>query len=249
MSRYATHVCPNPKLFRLGWSFADGQPWARRRESLLGKSSRAERERLVGINYRKVQPSKIQPRVCALAFEIASLKYENYCPWLRSVSLATCITSAFLIFQASFLSTAGIHAAIGIAIARARENLAFRCYTTSVTNARTACAVCFDLFDLAGENISSHGQFVRVNQLAKNEPFDISPFFLPELSARCVRACVHTCVHACVRSFRVASCGSLTFELSNRLEATTVSEYRPVIALGYGSCRLTRRVVLGAELI
>jgi len=87
-------------------------------------SCRAERERLVGINYRKVQPSKIQlfPRVCALAFEIASLKYENYCPWLRSVSLATCITSVFLIFQASFLSTAGIQR-IGIAITRARENL------------------------------------------------------------------------------------------------------------------------------
>ena len=83
--------------------------------------------------------------------------------------------------------------------------------------------------------------------MAKNEPFNISPFFFLELSIQCVRACVRR-VHACVQSFRVASCGSLTFELSNRLKAM-MSEYRPVIVLGCGSCRLTRRVVLGAELI
>lgn len=102
---------------------------------------------------------------------------------------------AFLIFQASFLSTAGIHAAIGIAIARARENLAFRCCcTTSVTNARASFVL---IFYLTEENISSHSQFVRVNQLAKNEPFNISPFFLLELSARCVRACVRASTLAC----------------------------------------------------
>lgn len=38
---------------------------------------------------------------------------------------------------------------------------------------------------------------------------------------------------ACARFFRVASRGLLTFELSNRPDA--VSEYRPVIAPGYGS--------------
>lgn len=61
---------------------------SRGRESLLGKPSRA-REGLVGINYRKVQPSKNPALLsCTRFFEIASLKYENYCPWLRSVSLA-----------------------------------------------------------------------------------------------------------------------------------------------------------------
>jgi len=205
---------------------------------------------IVGINYRKVQPSKIQlfPRVCALAFEIASLKYENYCPWLRSVSLATCITSTFLIFQASFLSTAGIHAVIGIVIARVREreNLAFRCCTTSVTNARTACAVCFDL-------LSRWRKYFFVRPIRKSKSTDKKRafqylLFLPPRALRAVRTCVRARVHACVRFFRVASCGSLTFELSNRLEATTVSEYHPVIAPGYESWRLTRRV-LGAKSI
>lgn len=178
--------------------------------------------------------------MCALAFEIASLKYENYCPWLRSVSLATCITSAFLIFQASFLR-AGIHAAIGIAIAGARKNLAFRCCTTSVTNnAHRKRRFVFDL--LSHRRKYFFARPIRKSKSAdvkkkkkKRAPFNVSPFLLLELSARCVRACGR--VHTCVRSFRVASCGSLNFELSNRLEATTVSEYRPVIASGYGSCR------------
>lgn len=117
---------PESEVIFSGRCFADEATVGTRRRGIASRKvepSQAERERLVGINYRKVQPSKIQlfPRVCALAFEIASLKYENYCPWLRSVSLATCITLAFLIFRASFLSTAGSRTAIGIAIARARE--------------------------------------------------------------------------------------------------------------------------------
>lgn len=158
--------------------------------------------------------------MCALAFEIASLKYENYCPWLRSVSLAT-VGRTFLIFQASFLSAAGSTQPPASekenAKKREREGerqplLSSRC--SLVTNARIANVVCFDLFS-HGKNISAR-QFVRVNQLAKSEPFNIFPFFLLESSAPCVRACVH----ACVRSFRVVNRGSLTFELSNRRDAT-----------------------------
>lgn len=212
--------------------------------------SQAERERLVGINYRKVQPSKIQlfPRVCALAFEIASLKYENYCPWLRSVSLASCVSY----FSSIFSFYGGVHTQPSASLSRERErkSLAFCCYTISVTNARIASALCFDLFFQRRKYFFARP--IRKSKSAgKKRAFQYLPFFLLELSAQCVRACMHACmrarVHACVRSFRVASRGSLTFELSNRLEATTVSEYRPVIP-GYGSCRLTRRV-LGVELI
>lgn len=138
---------------------------------------------------------------------------------------------------------------------RERKNLAFCCYTISVTNARIASALCFDLFFQRRKYFFARP--IRKNKSAgKKRAFQYLPFFLLELSAQCVRACVHACmhacmrarIHACVRSFRVASRGSLTFELSNCLEATTVSKYRPVIP-GYGSCRLTRRVVLGVELI
>lgn len=53
---------------------------------------------------------------------------------------------------------------------------------------------------------------------------------------------------ACARFFRVASRGSLTFELSNRPDA--VSEYCPVIAPGYGSSDAMRRdAILRSKLI
>lgn len=77
-----------------------------------------------------------------------------------------------------------------------RESLVFRCCTTLVTNARTANTVCFHLLSHRRKYFFVNGQFVRVNQLAKTEPFNVSPFLFLEVSAQCVRTCVRACVRA-----------------------------------------------------
>lgn len=68
----------------------NGRP--RRRESVLGKPSRTGEACWHKLS-KSTALEKIQlfSRVCVLAFKIASLKYENYYPWLRSASLATCV--------------------------------------------------------------------------------------------------------------------------------------------------------------
>lgn len=45
-----------------------------------GSGSQKLRGALVGVNYRKVQPSKIHCSCARTRLEIASLKHENYCP-------------------------------------------------------------------------------------------------------------------------------------------------------------------------
>lgn len=78
---YAAHARESEVILPIGLRQRRGST----EESVLRNSRSGG---LVGINYRKVQPSKIQCSVCARTrLEIAPLKHENYCLCPRCVSI------------------------------------------------------------------------------------------------------------------------------------------------------------------
>lgn len=172
--------------------------------------SESRAERLVGINYRKVQPSKISPAllscVCARARtrlrEIASLKYENYCPLLRSVSLAMCVTPAFfgdsfsltLTLCLSFILELSFFLSAAGTSPRSKREL------TRVSLPRSRmCAPFISIFYLTEDKISLQfvNQFAnKKKQTEKKRAFQYLPF-LPSSRGECVRAFVHASARAC----------------------------------------------------
>ena len=77
-----------------------------------------------------------------------------------------------------------------------RESL--RCCTTMVTNARTACVVCFDLLSHLRKYFFTR-PIRKSKSVGKKQAFQYLSFLLPR-DLRTVRTCMRACVRACVRA-------------------------------------------------
>jgi len=136
-------------------------------ESLLGKPRRAREARWHKLSKSTALENPaplhlVYARPRAYSLEITSLKYENYCPWLRSVSLSL---SRFLFLELPFLLRPDP--------STKRRSEPVHQLRGATEGARMRAARFVPIFHSAERKY-----LARANHLAKSEPFERFSFLL-----------------------------------------------------------------------